>query len=208
MKKKFLYILIFFAFITEITKAQYFNAGVKAGIVASQVDGDTYSGFDKLGFNLGLFVSYQLSMRTSLQLGLDYIQKGSNHNPNYEIGDYDQYKISLGYVQLPLLFQYKITSNFSFETGPAFGVLFSHYEERDNFEIESNPFRKFTLNLLCGFNYKINNKWNANFQTDYSLTGIREKAAHGDRYIWFQYGQFNNALILSFQYLINHAREK
>lgn len=207
MKYKIL-ILFAFVFLSFTVKAQYFNAGVKAGIVASQVDGDTYSGFDKFGLNLGVFVNYRLSHRTALQLELEYIQKGSKHNPNYEINDFEQYKMSLSYIQLPLLFQYKLTNEFSVELGPAFGVLMSNYEERDNFEISSNPFRKFGLNWITGFNFKINNSWNANFRMDYSLLGIRENSAPGDRYIWFHYGQFNNALVLSLQYVINHAKDQ
>lgn len=207
MKFKIAFLFLFLSMCIS-SNAQYFNAGVKAGIVASQVDGDTYSGFDKLGFNLGLFVNYQLSHRTSMQLEMEYIQKGSKHNPNYEKGDFDQYKISLGYAQIPLLLKYKLTPDFSLELGPAFGVLFSNYEERDNWEIESNPFRKFALSWLTGLNYQISNKWNANFRMDYSLLGIREKAAPGDRYIWFHYGQFNNSLVLSLQYIINHAKDK
>jgi hypothetical protein len=207
MKYKIL-ILFTFAMLSFSAKAQYFNAGAKLGIVASQVDGDTYSGFDKFGFNMGVFVSYKLSYRTSLQLELEYIQKGSKHNPNYEKNDFDQYKMSLSYIQIPLLLQYKLSQNFSAEIGPAFGVLVSNYEERDHFEISSNPFRNIALSLNTGFVYKVNDSWNVNFRADYSLLGIREKAAPGDRYIWFHYGQFNNSLVLSLQYVINHAKDQ
>lgn len=188
-------------------KAQYFNAGAKLGIVASQVDGDTYSGFDKLGFNIGAFVNYKLSFRTSLQLELEYIQKGSKHNPNYDKNDFEQYKMSLSYIQVPVILQYKLSQNMAVEAGPSFGVLISNYEERDNFEISSNPFRNFALNISAGLVYTLNENWRVNFRNDYSLLGIRQKAAPGDRYIWFQYGQFNNSLILSLQYVINHAKE-
>lgn len=208
MLRKYFLIVIVCIIISGNANAQYFNAGAKAGIVASQVDGDTYSGFNKLGFNLGLFVNYKFSARTSMQLEMEYIQKGSNHNPNVEKNDLKQYQMRLGYAQLPLLFQYKLAQNFTFELGPAVGVLFTHYEERDNWEIESNPFRKLSLSWISGFNYTITDKWNANFRMDYSLIGIRENPAIGDRYIMFQYGQFNNALVLSIQYVINHAKDR
>ncbi len=207
MKAKFILITIFL-FSSFFVNAQYFNAGIKAGVVGSQIDGDGFGGYDKFGLNAGLFVNYQLSMRTALQLEMEYIQKGSSHSPNYDKGDYEQYKMSLGYIQLPVLFQYKLTQNFSAEMGPAFGLLLSYYEERDQWEIESNPFRKFALSWITGLNYNISDKWTANFRLDYSLMGIRQKPAPGDRYIFFQYGQFNNALVISIQYIINHAREK
>lgn len=205
MIKRIVFILFWGLLIHLNTKAQYFNSGIKTGIVASQVDGDTYGGYDKFGFNLGIFVNYKISSHSTLELELEYIQKGSNHNPNYDKGDFEQYKMSLGYVQVPFVYQYKLYPQFSFELGIAFGTLIHHYEERDYFELESNPYRKFSLSYITGFNFKLNNKWNVNFRMDYSLIGIRQKPAPGDRYIWFQYGQFNNAFVLSFQYLIKHS---
>jgi len=208
MKTKATIYLILFFLSSFYSQAQYFNAGIKAGVVGSQVDGDGFGGYDKLGFTAGLFVNYQLSMRTSLQLEMEFIQKGSSHTPNYDKGDFDQYKMRLSYIQLPVLIQYKLARNFSVETGPGFGLLLNNYEERDQWEIQSNPFRKFALSWITGINYAISKSWNTNFRLDYSLIGIRQQAAPGDRLIFFQYGQFNNALVISIQYLINHAREK
>lgn len=203
-------IILIFVFLSSalLVNAQYFNAGIKAGVVGSQVDGDGFGGYDKLGLDAGLFVNYQLSMRTALQFEMEYIQKGSSHSPNVEKGDYSQYKMRVNYLQLPVLFQYKLAQNFSVETGPAFGLLLSNYEERDQWEIESNPFRKFALSWIVGVNYKISENWNANFRYDYSLMGIRQKPAPFDRYIFFQYGQFCNTLVISIQYIINHAKAK
>jgi hypothetical protein len=207
MKAKYSLTLIFL-FLSLFTQAQYFNAGAKLGIVGSQVDGDGYAGFDKFGINAGLYVNYKLSMLTSLQLEMEYIQKGSRHTPNVEKGDYADYKLRLGYIQLPVLFQYKLASNLSVEAGPAFGLLLSHYEEWMTYEIDYNPFRKFALSWITGINYKISDFWNANFRFDYSLMAIRQQPAPLDRYILFQYGQFCNSLVFSIQYNINHAREK
>ena len=107
MKSKLIFIILFL-FSCSFLKAQYFNAGLKAGIVGSQVDGDKFAGYDKLGLDAGIFVNYQLSMRTALQLEMEYIQKGSSHTPNVEKGDYDEYKMRVDYFQMPVLFQYKL----------------------------------------------------------------------------------------------------
>jgi len=207
MKTKIFFILIFLS-TSFLVKAQYFNAGIKAGLVGSQVDGDGYSGYDKLGLDAGIFVNYQLSMRTSLQLEMEYIQKGSSHIPTYIDGDIIEYKMRTSYLQLPVLFQYKFTKNISAEMGPAFGLLLSNYEEFNGWDIPSNPFRKFAFSWITGINYNISNSWKANFRLDYSLMGIRQKPAPGDRWIFLQYGQFNNALVISIQYVINHAKDK
>jgi len=160
-----------------------------------------------MGFNFGIFVNYRLSYRTAFQTELNFVQKGSRHNPDYDNNDYSQYIMRLNYMEIPLLLSYKIYENFAVEFGPSMGYLASHYEERDYSEIESNPFRTFTANWITGFHYLMNEKWSFNFRIDYSLIGIRNKPAPGDRYILFQYGQFNNVLNLSLQYTFKRSDE-
>lgn len=74
----------------------------------SQVDGDTWKGYHKVGYLAGAFVRLELSPRSSFQLEMEYIQKGSRHNvdsANY----YDQsYLLRLHYLELPLLYQYSM----------------------------------------------------------------------------------------------------
>lgn len=207
MKYSKVFILIILFFNHFVASSQNFNGGILSGVVASQVDGDTYGGYNKVGLILGIFVNYQLSNRTGLEIGLNMVQKGSRHNPDYENNDYSQYIMRLNYMEIPLLFNYKISEDFSMKIGPSMGYLISHYEERDYREIESNPFRNFTANWITGFNFQIAKNWSLNFLFDYSLIGIRNKPAPGDRYILFQYGQFNNALNLSLQYTINRSNE-
>jgi len=208
MKNRILILIITTILFFKVASAQYFNGGITGGIIASQVDGDTYRGYNKLGFNIGGFVNYQISYKTTIQIELNFTQKGSKHNPDYENNDYSQYIMTLNYMEMPLLLSYKISENFSLELGPSMGYLISHYEERDYSEIESNPFKKFNANWITGFHFLMNKNWSANFRFEYSLFGIRNKPAPGDRYILFQYGQFNNVLNLSLQYTFNHSNEK
>ncbi|MFM9028678.1 MAG: hypothetical protein ACKOQ6_11910, partial [Bacteroidota bacterium] len=58
-------------------QAQSFSSGIRFGMTATQVDGDTYEGFDKAGLLGGLFVERFMSDRFSLRMEMDYIQKGS-----------------------------------------------------------------------------------------------------------------------------------
>ena len=52
MKTKQILIIAILLLIFPVCRAQYFDAGVKLGLVASQVDGDTYAGYNKLGFDI------------------------------------------------------------------------------------------------------------------------------------------------------------
>ena len=79
MKKLFPYIWIILLLVSLDTKAQTFKPGVLVGLVTSQVGGDGYSGFNKLGLTFGGYVRYQLSDNWSTQFEIAYVQKGSRN---------------------------------------------------------------------------------------------------------------------------------
>ena len=106
MKKVVVLLLLF----PLATFAQKFNAGIRAGIVASQVDGDTYEGFDKAGVIAGLYVNRSFSDKFSLQLEMDFIQKGSRM-PVDDLNNY--YLMRLSYLEVPLLLQWHVSNSFT-----------------------------------------------------------------------------------------------
>ena len=57
--KKFIFLCLSI-FIFASLQAQNFNGGIVAGMIASQYDGDSYAGFNRLGATAGGFVNYQL----------------------------------------------------------------------------------------------------------------------------------------------------
>ncbi len=67
MKKLFLAVIIILV-VSLQTKAQSFNGGIKAGMVVSQIAGDGFSGFNKVGLNGGFFVQYYVEPVVSLQM--------------------------------------------------------------------------------------------------------------------------------------------
>ena len=60
-----------------ISFGQNFQGGPILGFTATQVDGDTYSGYNKAGVIIGGFVNKKFSEKWSSQLEIKYIQKGS-----------------------------------------------------------------------------------------------------------------------------------
>jgi hypothetical protein len=71
--KKLLCIFLLSMLASIAAKAQQFNGGFAAGIVGSQVAGDTYSGFNKAGIYAGGWVNLPMKERTAWQMELDYI---------------------------------------------------------------------------------------------------------------------------------------
>src|SRR5690554_2436533 len=103
--KQSIYTLLFIAFMLSNMQsiAQGFNTGILAGINASQVSGDNYSGFNKAGILVGLFTNLDVSEKVNLQFEINYSQKGSRKNPKTDEGDHEFFLLRLNYIEVPML---------------------------------------------------------------------------------------------------------
>jgi len=179
---------------------QAFEGGVAAGLVGSQVAGDTYTGFNKPGAYAGFWVRLGLSERSFLQTELSYFQKGSRHNPDEKLQDYTFYLMRLGYIEMPLLYQYKLKSKVTLEVGPSFSFLVHSHEERDYEEITYGEFSLFNLSFMAGIGYPITEKMSVHFRMNSSVISIRTDPVNGARHRLFSYGQFNDCILLFLSY--------
>lgn len=180
--------------------SQSFHGGIMTGLIGSQVAGDTYSGFNKAGLFLGGFVSWDFKKRSAMQLELAYFQKGSRKNPDPENDDYDSYLFRANYVELPVLYQFKIDW-FTIEAGPSAGFLFGYYEEKNEEVIHEqeghNRPSRVTLQINFGFRFHFTPKFGVAFRTSNSLLNVRSKNVTGDVWRIWTYGQFHDALVFS-----------
>ena len=193
-------VIIVFLISTSGLFAQKFQGGVAAGLVGSQVAGDTYSGFHKPGAYGGLWVRLALNERTSLQTEISYFQKGSRHNPDEKKQDYTFYLMRLGYIEMPFLYQYHLKNKIILETGPSFSFLIHSYEERDYMEISYGDFNLFNTSFMAGIGYPVTEKLSVNFRLDSSLFSIRKDEVNGAVYRLFSYGQFNDCILFFVSY--------
>lgn len=203
MKIGKLVILIAFFCTANDMFAQSFHGGLTAGLVGSQVAGDTYSGFDKAGIFAGGFVGWDFTKRSALQLELTYFQKGSRKNPDPENNDYESYLFRTNYVELPVLYHFKIDW-FTIYAGPSAGFLFGYYEEHNEEVISDvgnyNKPARLTFQMNIGFRFKFREKYGFDFRYNFSLLNIRSRNVTGDVWRLWSYGQFHDALVLSFFY--------
>jgi hypothetical protein len=192
---------LFILFITcSVVHGQAFQGGVAAGLVGSQVAGDTYSGFRKPGAYAGLWVRLNLSDRSSLQTELSYFQKGSRHNPDEKKQDYTFYLMRLGYIEMPFLYQYHLKNKVILEVGPSFSFLLHSYEERDYEEVSYGKFCLVNLSFMAGIGYPITEKLGVNFRMNSSVLSIRTDEVNGAVYRFFSYGQFNDCILFFLSY--------
>ncbi len=184
--------------------SQIFNGGILIGGDISQVDGDTWDGYHKIGIMGGGFVSLQVSPHSSFQLEIEYIQKGARKNANPEKGDNKMYLLRLHYIEIPLLYHYTFARRFSAEIGPAADISIGSYEETENGEVTNMiPLRPLTLSGILGVSGYITRHLKATFRFNYSLLSIRDAKPpypEGYRKILFEWGQYNNVLSLSFSW--------
>jgi len=197
---KFIAILII-STISLSVYSQDFNGGVLGGINATQVHGDQWSGPNKAGLYLGVFVNRYFSNRSSIQFELDYIQKGSRKNPDASTGNYDTYLLRLNYIEMPVLYKYDFAEKGTLETGLSFGVLVYSYEEANgSTEVSGEDFNPFDFSFNLGAYYTVAKNLRINFRLAHSIVPIRPHAS-GQTYR-LNKGQYNQSIAILLHYII------
>lgn len=196
--RNFLIVLPFFLLSLSLS-AQNFKGGVHGGLVASQVAGDKFSGYNKAGISAGGWVSLQVTPRSVIQMELSYVQKGSRENPDYEKNRMQEYLMRLGYAELPVLYRLIYSNKLNFEIGPAMNFLIHSYEEADGYVLDYG-FKNSNLALIIGLSYNLSERLRVNFRTNNSIFTIRNERVDGDVWRFFDHGQFSDALIIGLYY--------
>lgn len=198
-------LLLVMTFMAFSSKAQLFTGGFSAGLSATQVDGDTHKGYNKAGIVAGGWVSLNYNDRSSIHVGMNYIMKGSKHNPDPEKGDYTYLLIRLGYVEMPILYQYRMKNGFFVEVGPSLGVLLHSYTEASDGSTigpANNSFRLLDVSFQAGVGYRFSDKIRLALCNGNSLASIRKDRVTGDQRRIFGYGQYNNVMALELSYAL------
>ncbi len=202
---KYLFLIFIFSIFSLVTSAQRFRSGMQLSLVGSQVDGDGASGYNKIGLNAGIFVNTKTSEKTSVQLELNYIQKGSRQNPTQN-NNFSELKIRLSYIELPLVLRKHFSGrlkNFTIETGFAYAVLMKQYSEFQYLVNDEKPFLKQDISSILGFNYQITERINLNFRSENSMffSPIRYFDSSHTRWL-LKWGYYNVVLLGTIQYII------
>ena len=196
--KSLLYILLLFSLPAF---SQPFEGGFFAGLTASQVDGDTYAGYNKLGITAGGYISRNLgrSRNAGWKAELRYIQKGAFKKTSLENPDY--YRLTIHYVEIPLLYTYVFHDKIQMEGGLSPDVYLSHKEE-DEYSVipadEGPGYHRFGLNAIAGAGYWITEQILLGIRYSYSVIPMRDHAS-GQTYL-LNRGQYNNVLGFSMYY--------
>lgn len=186
-----------------------FTGSLVVGGNFTQIDGDSYYGYQKPGLNLGAQVYTHFNESFGVSLDLMYSQKGSrgqNIVQSPYIGTYvTKYHMNVNYVEVPVLLHY-IVRNMDWEAGASYSYLVGSDEwiltdQPVAISAERNSFNTTDFNWVLGVSRKLYKNLFANFRFQYSITSIRpfEKIPIG--YSYGQNGQFNNLLSLRLAYV-------
>ena len=194
--------LMLLLFVTCGSFAQRFHGGPLIGFNASQVDGDTYSGYNKFGLLGGAYVYTHLSNILDIQLEIKYMGKGAHKRTT--VMDQTQYQSNLNYIEIPVLLRYNTKNKFGFEGGLGFGYLFAYSEENEYGVIPydvSTHFKPFELCSLLGINYQFAQKFSVNLRYSYSIFSIVNTPSVNYSY-FRRTGVYNNLFSLGLYYIL------
>jgi hypothetical protein len=189
------FLLLLFSCVSGI-RAQQFDAGLRFGLCASQVNGDRLSGFNKAGLLGGVYVKRKVAPYFSLGMEMVFIQKGSR-KPTDDFNSF--YRLRVHYVEVPVLLYWEVSRNFTFTGGPSFGTLVFSQED-DEFGAYPNPapFRKYELAANAGLIYRLSDSWSFDGRFSQSLSVIRPFPGAYNRF--FDKGQYNVVIEFSLLY--------
>jgi Outer membrane protein beta-barrel domain len=114
--------------IMSAASAQHVNVGIKAGLNLYSIHNDNSSEYDmKAGFQAGLIGHIHLARQFALQPELVYSAQGAK----YTVSGVDT-KLNLGYINVPVMFQYMFDNGFRLQAGPQVGFLICGKSEINN----------------------------------------------------------------------------
>ncbi len=179
LSARFLLVSGFFFVVQIVTYAQKFDAGTILGLNTSQITGDNFAGYNQPGVIAGFWVSRSIGDRAKLVMEMEYLPKGSRKNPKPLDLNFQFYRLRLHYVEVPLIFQYRINKYFSLESGLSYGALVGVYEADENGELIGNyapqeQFKRSDISFNAGINWLIDEKWAFNVRSINSIFPVRD----------------------------------
>ncbi len=162
---------------------KFFYGGLVAGINASQIDGDTYSGFHKAGLNAGFAAFIKLNPKLLVSLELLYSQKGARNvtvvNTITQGSRPIEYEAKLNYAEIPVMLNYAVADKIHFGIGASYSRLISDKEYMDSYTSSignelTGTYRKQDINYLAAVSYQLYENIFVRARYQYSMMTIRD----------------------------------
>jgi opacity protein-like surface antigen len=209
MKRILLPLLFLISFVPS-SYAQRFLLGIRAGAAITDVSGfdliDNDNDFKKFGLAAGAFVSTHISQRCTVQMEIDYTQKGSQIPPD-TTNNNNYYRIALNYLDASVYIKQQIhinvnkkpNDNIGLEFGASFGTLvgYSFTVQSIDYASQLTP-NPTDLSLFVGLDYNITQNFYLCMRYSNSLNSAIPHQNSAGIY-GLNYGTYNNGHNLMFQ---------
>ncbi|MES2704397.1 MAG: outer membrane beta-barrel protein [Bacteroidota bacterium] len=191
-------------------KDRLFDGRLIIGSNITQVDGDTYYGFNKVGLHVGAQVYVHFSKMFGAGMELLYAQKGARGGvvkESYTVGTYiDKYYLNLNYAEVPVTLHFKPNPFWDFEVGAAYARLISSKEWAESdvpvqIRPEWNSFDKSEISYLCGASRRVYKRWEGGIRLQYSARAIRPRERVPLRYTEYT-GQYSHVFCIRMAYIL------
>ncbi len=199
MKKISLIIILFVIVLPLQTEAQSrkrfqpkqrFEAGLLLGFTAAQMDGDDFTGYDKLGVVGGLQGVVLITPRLNFAVELLYAQRGTKVEYDNNFSKEKERKMQFDFAEVPFLFQIKLNEPnedrktvLTLETGMSYGRLLNtkiteatNRLQRTFTEIQDD-FRTSEISAIVGLNAEIVPKFHLGFRSVTAINRIYKNEA-------------------------------
>lgn len=174
--------------IAGIVNAQHVNFGIKGGLNLYNIQNDNNSKYDmKTGFHLGLLGHIHLDPSIAVQPELVYSSQGAKYTSNNL-----EYKLNLGYINLPVMLQYMFNNGFRLEAGPQLGFLISAKSDVNNASVDvKDNFKTIDFGVGLGVGYiKPSTGLGVDLRYNAGLSNINENTSVKSTNSGFQLGLF------------------
>lgn len=183
-----------------------FYGGLIAGTNFTQVDGDNFAGYHKVGFNVGGVVYSKIDEHMVASMEVLYSQKGAKSKDYFTVspGQYiTDYGITLNYAEVPIMIYYFEQNKSHFGGGISYSRLGTAKEHiktvpSTNIDLNDYPFKKSDYNLLLSGSLRCWKGLFLNLRFQYSLISIRNNTPQS----YSRGQQFNNVWTVRLMYLI------
>jgi hypothetical protein len=177
----------------------------------TQVDGDNYAGYHKVGINAGAIVYTLFDAHFAASLEILYSQKGSRGHKIQETISHaiiDSYNIRLNYAEVPIQLNYFDRRRSHFGAGFSIARLVSTKEDgvlrqKPPQNFENYPFKKMDYNFIIGGSLHLVKGLFLNARFQYSLVPVRKGTIGVDLPAEFsgRNEQYNNMWTVRLMYL-------
>ncbi|MGJ7030400.1 porin family protein [Niabella hirudinis] len=142
-------------FLAIASKAQ-FHIGVKAGVNATKIKGESFKEAFNYNYLLGAFAEIGVSPKLSVNPELIYSQSSSTRDTSFKnvLPDFnkEQTKAKLNYLSIPILLNLKLAGPLHIEAGPQFSILTS--TDKDLLENGKEAFKGGDFSMVGGVQFQ------------------------------------------------------